>query len=235
MKFSIIGLGYFGSSLVEELVSAGHEVIAIDTDISHIRQIEETATLAAQADGTDIEALKQLDVDKVDVAVVAIGEGFEASLMITAHCQSLGIGRVYTRVINNVHEHILGLMKVTGTIQAERLAASNFARHLVDRNVHRYLDLDETHAIVEMEAPEWTAGLCISELDLRSQFSINIITIKRLEPLPQEGNDESANKSFAIIGTPKPNTIINRGDRLVIFGKFEDIKNLGSKDSVRKH
>jgi trk system potassium uptake protein TrkA len=232
MKFSIIGLGYFGSSLVEELVAAGHEVIAIDTDISHIRQIEDTATLAAQADGTDIEALKQLDVDKVDVAVVAIGEGFEASLMITAHCQSLGIGRVYTRVINNVHEHILGLMKVTGTIQAERLAASNFARHLVDRNVHRYLDLDETHAIVEMEAPEWTAGLCISELDLRSEYSINIITIKRLEP---NGDEESTPNSFTITGTPTPNTTINRGDRLVLFGKFEDIKNLGNRDSARKH
>jgi trk system potassium uptake protein TrkA len=123
MKFAIIGLGYFGSALARELAESGHEVLAIDTDEIHIRDIRDSVAIAAVADGTDAEALAQLWVAGMDTSVIAIGEGFEASLMITAHCQKLGVRRVYTRVINKVHGHLLELMKVTGKIRAESLAA----------------------------------------------------------------------------------------------------------------
>ncbi|MCB1092634.1 MAG: TrkA family potassium uptake protein, partial [Verrucomicrobiae bacterium] len=80
MKFAIIGLGYFGSSLARELTASGHEVLAIDTDEQHIREIRDDVAMAAQADATDPEALAQLGIAGMDTAVIAIGEGFEASL-----------------------------------------------------------------------------------------------------------------------------------------------------------
>lgn len=223
MKFAIIGLGYFGSALVRELAEAGHEVIAIDTDAAHLRELQDLTALAAEADGTDLEALRQLGVGEVDTAIVAIGEGFEASLMITAHCQTLGVKHVHTRVINEVHHQLLGLMKVTGTIRAERMAAAYFARHLANEAVHRYFGLDADHAIIEVEIPDDFIGKTLAETQLRARFGLNVVTIRR--PRPHDGSlDQAAEEEqVSILGTPGPDTEIRRGDRLIVFGKLQDI------------
>ncbi len=221
MKFAIIGLGYFGSALVREIAEAGHEVIAIDTDPAHLREVQDITALAAEADGTDLEALKQLGVGEVDTAIVAIGEGFEASLMITAHCQSLGVKNVHTRVINEVHSHLLGLMKVTGTIRAERMAAAYFARQLTNEAVRRYFGLDADHGIVELEIPSALVGKTLLETELRAKYGLNVVTIRR--PHPQDYSFDQADEQVSILGTPDPETRIEAGDRLIIFGKLKDI------------
>lgn len=82
MKFAVLGLGYFGTALCRELAGAGHEVMAVDNNRAHIDEIKDEVSLAARADATDYEALEQLGVGQMDAAIVAIGEGFEASLMI---------------------------------------------------------------------------------------------------------------------------------------------------------
>lgn len=221
MKFAIIGLGYFGSALVREIAEAGHEVIAIDTDPAHLREIQDIAALAAEADATDLESLKQLGVGEVDTAIVAIGEGFEASLMITAHCQALGVKSVHTRVINEVHGHLLQLMKVTGTIRAERMAASYFARQLTNDAVRRYFGLDAEHGIVELEIPENFVGKTIAETEMRGKFGLNVVTIRR--PHPRDYSFDQAEDHVSIIGTPMPDTLIEEGDRVIVFGKLKDI------------
>lgn len=221
MKFAVIGLGYFGSALVRELAEAGHEVIAIDTNPAHLRDLQDLTALAAEADGTDLEALRQLGVGEVDTAIVAIGEGFEASLMISAHCQTLGVKNVHTRVINEVQGRLLELMKVTGTIRAERMAASYFARRLTHEAVRRYFGLDAEHGIVELEIPEKFTGKTLAEAGLRAQFGLNVVTIRR--PLPSDDSFEQAEEQLSILGTPDPETTIQAGDRLIVFGKHKDI------------
>lgn len=224
MKFAVIGLGYFGSALVRELAEAGHEVLAIDTNPAHLRDLQDLSALAAEADGTDLEALRQLGIAEMDTAIVAIGEGFEASLMITAHCQTLGVGKVHVRVINEVHEHLLGLMKVDGTVRAESLAASYFARHLTHEAVRRYFGLDDRHGIAEMEIPEDFVDKTLVETGLRDKFGLNVITIrrsKRGEELSEESEEASP-----VLGTPGPDTVIQAGDRLIVFGRVKDIERL---------
>lgn len=221
MKFAVIGLGYFGSALVRELAEAGHEVIAIDTDPAHLRELEDLSVLAAEADGSDLEALRQLGVGEVDTAIVAIGEGFEASLMITAHCQALGVKHVHTRVINEVHHQLLGLMKVAGTIRAERMAASYFARQLTNEAVRRYFGLDAEHGIVELEIPEEFVGKTLAETGMRAKHGLNVVTIRR--PDPRDYSFDQLEEHVSILGTPGPETEIKAGDRLIVFGKLKDI------------
>jgi len=217
MKFAVIGLGSFGSSLARELAESGHEVIAIDTDENHIRDLRETVAMAAVADGTDPEALAQLGVAAVDVALITIGEGFEASLMITAHCQKLGVSRVYTRVINGVHEQILDLMKVSGKIHVESLAAASFARQITNEAVRRYFGIDQDHAIVEIDLPPEFAGKTLAEADFRKRHRLNIVTIRRRvgEGCGEEG--------YELLGTLAPDFRLAMGDRLIVFGRLDDI------------
>lgn len=217
MKFVVVGLGYFGSALVRELIDCGHEVLAIDSDEAHLRDLRDVATMAAIADGTDLIALEQLGVGKMDTAVVAVGEGFEASLMITAHLQKLGVPRVYTRVINEVHEHLLELLGVTGKVRVESLAAAYFSRQIANEAVHRYFGIDADHGIVELDLPVDLAGKTLSESGLRNEYGLNLITVRRSET----GTDEDS--ALSITGTPGPEFVFREGDRLVVFGNLAKI------------
>lgn len=221
MKLAIIGLGYFGSALCRELAETGHEIIAIDTDPAHLKEMQDLTLLAAEADGTDIEALRQLGVGDVNTAIVAIGEGFEASLMITAHCQTLGVPRVYTRVINEVHDHLLDLMKVSGKIRAERIAAAYFARQMTNEAVRRYFGLDAEHGIVELIIPDKYVGNTVAETGMRKDFGLNLVTIRR--PRVEDVSFEQTDSGFDLLGTPGPETSLAIGDRLIVFGKLRDI------------
>jgi trk system potassium uptake protein TrkA len=221
MKFAVIGLGFFGSALARELAESGHEVLAIDTDEAHIRELRDTVTMAAIADGTDAGALEQLGVGGMDTVIVAVGEGFEASLMITSHCQKLKVPRVYTRVINQVHEHLLDLMGVTGKIHAESLAAAYFARQVTHESVRRYFGIDEEHGIVEMEMPEGLAGKTLAEIELRKRHRLNLVTVRR--PADRKAAAEAGEENYRVTGTPGPDFRLEEGDRLIVFGRLKDI------------
>ena len=100
MNFVILGLGAFGTSIARELAASGHQVMCVDNDESHIDAVKDVVTLAVQGDATDRSVLLELGVAKADVAIVAVGENFEASLMMTAHLQSIGVKKIFTRVGN---------------------------------------------------------------------------------------------------------------------------------------
>ena len=221
MKFAVIGLGFFGSALARELAESGHEVLAIDTDEAHIREVRDLVAMAAIADGTDAVALEQLGVAAMDTVIVAVGEGFEASLMITSHCQKLKVPKVYTRVINEVHEHLLDLMGVTGKIHAESLAAAYFARQVTHESVRRYFGIDGDHGIVEMELPEGLAGKTLAEIELRKRHGLNLVTVRR--PVDKAASAESGEENYRVTGTPGPDFRLEEGDRLIVFGRLKDI------------
>lgn len=217
MKFAVIGLGYFGMTLVRELATSGHEVIAVDTDPAHLKEIQDIATLAAEANGDDFEALSQLGFDSVDTAVIAIGEGFESSLMITAHCQKLGVKNVYTRAINGVQSRLLELMGVTGIIQAENMAAINFANQLTYNNIHRYFQLDDDNAIAQIKIPKSMVGQSLREIEFRKTHRLNVVTILRRTESP------NGQERYSPTGIPGPDTAFFENDDVLLYGHQKDL------------
>lgn len=78
---AVIGLGRLGEAVARKLAVAGREVVVIDPDPDLIAEIAPAVTLAAQADGTSTQVLRDLSVDECQCAVVAIGEDLEASIL----------------------------------------------------------------------------------------------------------------------------------------------------------
>jgi voltage-gated potassium channel Kch len=58
----VIGLGRFGSAVARTLRALGHDVLAIDNDATHVQQLADDLPHLVQADATDLETLKQLDL-----------------------------------------------------------------------------------------------------------------------------------------------------------------------------
>lgn len=225
MKFTIIGLGQFGRELAADLAHERHEVVAIDIDERIIEDIKDVVDYAVVADATDMRALKHLGLEEVDVVVVAIGEDFSSSLLVTGHLQELGVKRLLCRSLNPTHEKILKLMKVDEIVQAEEMAARQLAKRLGIRGAARHFTLGEHFAIVELKVPPKLVGMTLAESELRSRYGLNLVTIKR------GGASDGPNKREGHpIGVPEPTTRFEENDSLIVFGKDEWVQKLAEAE-----
>jgi len=225
MKIAIIGIGNFGRNLAIELAHAGHEVSAIDNDEEHINAVKDVVTFTAKAEATDPVALQQLGVDMMDAVIVAIGEDFEASVLITTRLQRMGVKNIYARVINDVHDHLLDLMEVTGKIRAEAMAAAQLARELSNAAVLRHFSIDRSHGIAEFALPDSLVGKTLGASSLREKYGVNVITVRRRRHGDEEEDegvdrprDPTACPEDPVIGVPGPDWIFHEGDSLILFG-----------------
>ena len=88
------------------------------------------------------------------------------------------------------------------------------AHNVTSASVLDYLELSDEHSLVELKASEKMAGQSIVNLDIRAQYGINIIAIKR-------GKE--------IIVSPDPNINIEIGDILIMIGHDNDLNRFEKK------
>ncbi|WP_269525773.1 potassium channel family protein [Coraliomargarita parva] len=228
MKFCIIGLGQFGSTLAVELQREGHEVIAIDNSPEPVEAIKDKVDYALEADATDLRVLQKLGLKDLDTVVVAIGEGFEASLMIVAHLQKAKVKSILCRVINDVHERLLDLMQVQEKIRPEAVAARQLAKRMGIARAVRHFSLGDHHALVEFPLPESFIGKNLAELELRGRYELNLITYKR--PRTEDvGEAKEGDDNLVTQGVPTPDTVFHKDDRLILFGEEQAIEHFSKE------
>ena len=220
MKFCVIGLGQFGRNLAIELAAEKHEVLAIDHNPSFVDAIKDKVEMAVRADATRFEDLVDLGVGGMDVAIVAIGEDFAASLTVVSYLQKLKIKKIIARSINDVHEHLLELMGVEERILPEQMAARQFAKRLGIKSATRHFALDGTYSIVELAVPKSVLGKTLAEAKIREKHRLNVITVRH------KNEDGTA----SITGIPDPQKYqFTEGDSLIVFGLEDDIRRFSEK------
>lgn len=221
-KFAVIGLGRFGMSIAKTLADRGSEVIAIDSDLEKVEEIKDDVAYAVALDATDIKALTAQDIQQVDAVVVAIGEDFEALLLATAHMLDLKIKRVIARAANVQQRMILEKIGVKEILSPEETVGRTVAETLLEPSFRSYFDLPDDYEIVELKAPRRTVSQTIRDIGLRESYDLNLITIKRTFKEQKNNGDEE--QAQHVIGVPRPDTVIQETDTLIIMGKTQDIK-----------
>ena len=106
-SYAVIGLGQFGKSLAETLADSNCDVLAIDSVEERIQEIQDKVAYAVRADVREPGILKSLGVQNVDVAIVAISENMEASVMATMQAKDLGVPTVIAKAGTGFHGRIL--------------------------------------------------------------------------------------------------------------------------------
>lgn len=208
-QFVVIGIGMFGYSIATTLSGMGHQVLAIDIEEENIQAISDEVTHAVQADATDEEAMKELDLRNFDTAVVAIGTNMEASIMATMLCKEMGIDYVLSKAHNELHAKILYKIGADKVLLPEIDMGKRVAQSLVSTNIMDYIELTPHYRLEELASlPEW-AGKSLKELNVRSRYGVNVMAIK---------HGDKINIS------PQGNDIIEEGDVLVVIGEEKDIR-----------
>ena len=105
--FAVIGLGTFGYKLCEVLSDKGAKVIAIDNDAGLVDRVRAMVTQAVLVDATDQEGIGNAPLEDVDVAIVAIGDNMEASILATALLKQNAVPYVVSRAISELHQKVL--------------------------------------------------------------------------------------------------------------------------------
>ncbi len=224
-KFAILGLGAFGESVAKSLTEKGAEVIAVDRDMSRVEEIQDYVSVAVRLDSTDENALIAQGIHEVDVAIVCIGEDFESNLLTAVLLKQLGVPTVITRATRNIEEKILNAVGIDRVVLPEREVGEKLAYTLMHPKLKEIFYLADQFTIVEIEAPKIFLGKTLEELKLRSKYGLNLIIVKRQQFL----DEKELNVPKQKVVMPTAQTIIEKGDILVLLGKKDDINKLLSK------
>ena len=174
----LIGLGRFGKHIALQLNKLGHEVMAVDSNEERVNEILPIVTNAQIGDSTNTEFLKSLGIGNFDVCIVTIGGNFQNSLETTSLLKELGAKLVVSRAERDVQAKFLLRNGADEVVYPEKQVANWAAIRYTADHIRDYIEVDEAHAIFEVEVPEGWIGKTVGELDIRRKYSINIMATK---------------------------------------------------------
>ena len=174
----LIGVGRFGRHIAAQLAQLGHQVMAVDTDEARINEVMSFVTNAQIGDSTNAAFLRSLGVGNFDVCMVTISGNFQNSLETTSLLKELGAKCVVSRAERDVQAKFLLRNGADHVVYPEKQVARWVAIRYTSNHISDYIEIDDQHAIFEVEVPEGWVGKSIGELDIRRKFGINILGIK---------------------------------------------------------
>lgn len=226
MKYIVLGLGHFGRSLAIHLTELGHEVIAVDKNLSIVEQLKDKITHTVCMDSTDREAMTSLPLKDSDAVIVAIGEDEGASLLTTALIKELQVKRIIGRVVSDLQKAVLQAMQIDEYIMPEEETAERLALRLDNIDIIDSFKISDRYSIIETKVPARYVGMTLEEADMTNQFKVIVLTtVQNITTVVKGKNVESKEAS----GIAKRETILNEEDMLVLFGEMSDIKRLLEK------
>ena len=213
--FAVIGLGRFGTSVAQTLCALGHEVLAVDRDENRVAAVADSVTHAIVADTTDERALKRIGIRNFDCVILSVGDDIRASILSTVLMKEQGAPYVIAKASDALHAKLLEKTGADKVVLPEHEAGIRLARSLVSGSIIDYLDLSDKYSITETRIPEKWAGKTLIDLNVRRNYDVSVIAIRRGEE---------------ILVTLDPKAPLQRGDVLVMIGTNAGLSRIGHGD-----
>jgi trk system potassium uptake protein TrkA len=224
LRAAVFGLGRFGLGLATRLAELGADVLAIDMDKDLVEESDSQVARAACLDATNEFAMRKLNLQDIDLAVVCIGRNIEAGLLVTAVLQRIGVKEIWVRAIDQNQAQILEAMGVTTVISLEKEMARQVAQQIMMPGIQVIAPITAGHALAEVKAKPGFVGKTLGELDFRNRFGLNIVAIKSLEVAP--GPNGAEKSEYHVNDLPHAGDVIEEGDMLVVIGPDDKIRDL---------
>lgn len=207
----IIGLGRFGGTLAKQVAALGHEVVGIDIEESLVQKLAPYLTHSIVADFSDEDTIRQLNLQELDVVVIAIGDNLKAKLLSAMVLKELHTPYIVAKASTAMESKLLERVGADLIIFPEMDMAERVAQMLTRENIVDYFQLSQDIGLVEMGIPRFMIGHSLAELDIRKHYNVNIVAVKR---------DKN------VIAPPNPNNPLQDEDMLIVIGRNEDITKL---------
>ena len=214
-SYAVFGLGAFGAKMALELSAAGHAVLVCDIDRARVEELSDKVADAKICDVTNGEVINELAVAKFDAVILGMSSCFEQQMLALTLLKEKGAKRVLAKAVTDIQERILNRLGADEVIRPEKDAASRLAQRLSFENIRDIFDFKGS-AIAEVLVPSSIAGRTLRELDLRNKNHITVLLLRK----PESSEEQ----------VPYPDSILESGDTLTVFGNREEIVTLFKKE-----
>ena len=217
----MFGLGAFGNEVCRVLSEKGGKVIAFDNRPQPIEKIKDQVSQVMVLDSTDEDALRSAPLENVDIAIVAIGDDVEASILTTALLKNIGVPYIIARAVSDIHTRVLRQIGANEVINLEIEEGQRVASRLLTTEVLETIPVTEDYSIVELYVPESMVGKSLERLNLRQEYHVNVIAIERFKTsVDEEGNPVKEERVIL----PTKDDVLLTDDILIVVGRNSDIE-----------
>ncbi len=210
----VIGLGRFGRHFAHKLLELRNDVMIVDSNAELINSLASEFTDSCIGDCTREDLIASLGVRNFDICMVAIGEDFQSSLVITSLLKKYGAPYVIAKANQAIQEDLLRTIGADQIVYPEREIAEKLAVRCAAQNVFDCIELTDQYALYELPVPANWVGHDIGSLNIRRKYRVNIVGVKRkgtLQPIP------GADYVFAA------------QDHIIVIGEQDDLLKLSDK------
>lgn len=217
--FIVCGYGRIGSIIVEEFRRQGTPCVVVDRDAERVQAAVESGVPAVEADASHEDVLMQVRIDRAAGLVAAVGTDAQnvytvlsarllrPDLFIIARAENDDTGRKMLRAGANrvISPYRIGAVQMAQT--ALRPAVVDFVQLATGSE---NLDLMMEQILIGTDSS--IAGQSLVDASLRQRFGVVVVGIQRTD-----GHMEF---------NPAPDQRMQSGDRLVVLGRQENLKEL---------
>lgn len=217
--YLIIGLGRFGISFSEKLIELGQTVIGVDNQLGPVTEMSEKIDVAAQIDVEDEASLIKIGAKEVDVAVVAIGESIEASVLCTSILVDIGVPVVIARASNAAHAKVLRRVGAHSVIMPEWQMGQDMAEKLVYPWYSSFTKIEGGDFVFGKISPtSEMIGKTVAELRFMQRYNMVVVLLEH------DGKQS----------TPSPDRPFEAEDKLWVLGHRNEMNKLIKKQPDNK-
>ena len=205
----LIGLGRFGRHIAMHLNEMEHSIMAVDKNEERVNKVLPFVTNAQIGDSTDAQFLRSLGVGDYDLCIVTIGGDFQSSLETTSLLKELGARFVISRAERDVQAKFLLRNGADEVVYPEKQMAKWTAIRYGSSHILDYIELDETHAILEVPVPKAWFGKTVGQIDIRKKYDINIMALKK-----------NGRMNLSI----NPDTVMSEDATMLVLGEYKTMQ-----------
>lgn len=219
-SIAVIGLGSFGASICDVLAEKGTTVVAMDRDPVMVEKMKNRVSAAVLVDTTNEDSLLKAPLEDIDVAIVAIGDNLEASILTTMLLKQRGVPFVVARSISPLHDTVLRRVGANEVINVEVETGTRIARRLVAPDILDSVPLSAEVSLTEQLVPKFFIGETTETIKLEEKMNLRLVAILRLSiDLDDSGN--SVRREDLVY--PEKAGTFQEGDRLFLLGRNVDL------------
>jgi len=219
--FAVFGLGVFGNEVCRYLAESGARVLALDNRPVAIEKIKDTVSQAFLIDSTDEESLANAPLEDVDVAVIAIGDDVEASILTTAILKKIGIPYILARAVSEIHMRVLRQVGADEVVNLEIEEGRLVASRLLTQDLLERIPLSEDFSIAEVYAPADFHGKTLKSF--MQKYHVNVMAVKQVDvSIDDLGNPDRSET----VRLPEDTESVREKDILLVVGNNSVIDDL---------
>ncbi|MEW5895865.1 MAG: TrkA family potassium uptake protein [Candidatus Omnitrophota bacterium] len=211
----IIGLGHFGTALVNELSKSNVDLIVIEEDQERADSVKDMAEHVVVANAANKDILEKF-AQNIDCAIVCLSQRIDSSVLITYQLKEIGVPKIIAKARTKDHGEILKSIGADEVIYPEEETARRVARSLGSTDILDAIRLSDDFEIIEIPVPQNFIKNNIKELQLRNRYEIDILAVKN----PLTG---------AIRIMPPPDYEFQPDDVIIFIGPIASVSKLKNR------